>query len=62
MLDLADAIDREIHTAWAIFGLLQGILQSDGDPIVRGALHIANEHISKLSDIGNSYDKIRLAE
>jgi hypothetical protein len=50
--DIADRLDEEIEHVWGLIGCLQTIsTEYSGDPLIGGALRLANNHIDSLSAI-----------
>jgi hypothetical protein len=55
---VADALDAEIDTVWALIASLQTILTEHyGDPYIKGALRLANGLLDDLSAIRRDVDK-----
>jgi len=58
-LDVSDALDAEIDTAWALIAALQTIFtEHDGDPHIKGALRLANSHLDALAAIRRDLDRL----
>jgi hypothetical protein len=50
--DIADRLDEEIDHVWGLIGCLQTIsTEYSGDPLIGGALRLANNHIDSPSAI-----------
>jgi hypothetical protein len=50
--DIADRLDEAIDRVWGLIGCLQTIsTEYSGDPLIGGALRLANNHIDSLSAI-----------
>jgi hypothetical protein len=57
--DIADALDAEIDSMWGLIAVLQTIFtEHDGDPYIRGALHLANRHLDALAAIRRDVDRL----
>jgi hypothetical protein len=58
-LDVVDALDAEIDTVWALIAALQTIFtEHDGDPHIKGALRLANNHLDALGAIRRDVDRL----
>jgi hypothetical protein len=58
-LDVVDALDAEIDTVWALIAALQTIFtEHDGDPHIKGALRLANNHLDALAAIRRDVDSL----
>ena len=57
--DIADALDAETDSMWGLIAVLQTIFtEHDGDPYIRGALHLANRHLDALAAIRRDVDRL----
>jgi len=55
--DIADALDAEIDSMWALVACLQTIFtEHSGDPYIKGALRLANNHLDALAAIRRDVD------
>ena len=57
--DTVDALDAEIDTVWALIATLQTALtEHAGDPYIKGALHLANNHLDVMAAIRRDVDRL----
>ena len=57
--DTVDAVDAEIDTVWALIAALQTALtEHAGDPYIKSALHLANNHLDALAAIRLDVDRL----
>jgi len=55
--DIVNALDAEIDNMWGLVACLQTIFtEHSGDPYVKGALRIANNHLDALGAIRRDLD------
>ena len=54
-----DALDAEIDTVWALIAALQTALtEHAGDPYIKSAFHLANNHLDALAAIRRAVDRL----
>jgi hypothetical protein len=57
--DTVDALDAEIDTVWALIAALQTVLtEHAGDPYIKGALRLANNHLDALAAIRRNVNRL----
>jgi hypothetical protein len=57
--DIINALDAEIDSVWGLVACLQTIFtEHSGDPYVKGALRLANNHLDALAVIRRDVDDL----
>jgi hypothetical protein len=58
LVDIVDALDREIDLTWALIGLVEKVCPETGcDPYHRGLLALANRLVDGLSAVRQTADR-----